>query len=86
MCQIEQQSQGDDAEGVVVEHEIVGESATSEVHHSEQHEVPTDNEGSCKAKNCKQPEGLLNWIQCEACDLWFHNSCVGLDGNKEYDE
>lgn len=33
----------------------------------------------CSAMPCLRPTGEVTWVQCDACKLWFHLHCVGLD-------
>ncbi|XP_070558275.1 LOW QUALITY PROTEIN: lysine-specific demethylase 5A-like [Ptychodera flava] len=38
-----------------------------------------DEDEKCSAKVCKQPTGDdINWVQCDACEQWFHLACIGL--------
>lgn len=42
----------------------------------------------CSAHPCLRPDGenLIDWIMCDKCAQWFHQSCVGLDEAVEDDE
>ncbi|XP_076469736.1 lysine-specific demethylase 5A-like isoform X2 [Babylonia areolata] len=45
-----------------------------------------DNDEDCSAAKCLRPIGeAVNWVQCDACELWFHLLCVGL-GKEEITE
>ena len=41
----------------------------------------------CSAALCLDPLGLdVPWIQCDNCDLWYHNLCEHLDPNTDYSQ
>jgi len=34
--------------------------------------------GTCGVRCCDD-EAARSWIQCQQCEIWFHNECQGLD-------
>ena len=39
-----------------------------------------DEDEDCSAKpKCQRPFGLLDWVQCDQCQLWFHLKCIGIE-------
>lgn len=42
-----------------------------------------DEDEMCASKSCSRPSGdEVGWVQCDACELWFHLVCIGLSSEK----
>ncbi|CAL4060421.1 unnamed protein product, partial [Meganyctiphanes norvegica] len=51
------------------------------------YEMEEENTEYCGATPCLKPQGsTLRWILCEACSIWHHLECIGLDENKNYND
>ena len=48
------------------------------VHESSDSEEYHDSQDMCASVDCLQPgkENVLDWVQCDACQLWYHAPCV----------
>ncbi|XP_046406090.1 lysine-specific demethylase 5A isoform X2 [Ischnura elegans] len=39
----------------------------------------SDNDEDCAAEPCRKPTGReLLWVQCDACNAWYHLHCIGM--------
>ena len=38
----------------------------------------------CLPNEDRTCQGLVKWIECELCDIWYHESCAEVDTD-EYD-
>ena len=32
----------------------------------------------CSVKLCLKPPGIVTWVQCDACKMWFHLPCLEI--------
>uniref|UniRef100_A0A8D8QJA3 Lysine-specific demethylase 5B n=1 Tax=Cacopsylla melanoneura TaxID=428564 RepID=A0A8D8QJA3_9HEMI len=32
----------------------------------------------CDLEDCLEPDGEIDWVQCDKCERWFHFICVGI--------
>ena len=46
-------------------------------------EIPINHE-KCKLEDCKKPVGIVNWVQCDVCESWFHNVCIDMPDRAGY--
>ncbi|KAK7080654.1 Lysine-specific demethylase 5A [Halocaridina rubra] len=57
---------------------------------SSQHNVLSDDDDpdeACAAAKCMHPTGQnVDWVQCDACEGWFHYMCVGLTSDDVIEE
>lgn len=49
----------------------------------------TDDEDECRAPKCIKPKThIINWVQFDQCQSWYHTQCVGIQlkdvENQEY--
>jgi hypothetical protein len=38
----------------------------------------------CFRENDKKISGDVDWVQCQICDMWYHQSCVGTNVDLDY--
>lgn len=42
-----------------------------------------EEEEACLARPCKRPSSdEVDWVQCDTCEQWYHNLCVGITAKK----
>lgn len=42
-----------------------------------------DEDEACLARPCKRPASEeVDWVQCDTCEQWYHNLCVGITAKK----
>ena len=39
--------------------------------------------GICLLNEDRTCQGLVKWIECELCDIWYHESCAEVDTDEE---
>ena len=55
-------------------------------HQNNTNDGNSDEENVCSSTNCQINSGdnaVINWVDCESCDLWFYSVCVGLGDRSE---
>ena len=49
----------------------------------EEDDEEEEEEEACLAQPCKRPSSdEVDWVQCDNCEQWYHNLCVGITAEK----